>query len=1532
MKLRKRIVATLLVALMIFSNVSTLVSADDDLSSLPVEPQVVTEEPVPDLSTALPAVEESELPAENQTPGPAQDEPAPEVTETPDGETAGDPQDEPAEVPEAPQGEDEPAEENDGGFAMPGLFELPGIEVPEDVPETEIVRPESETEEDLNAENGIMPIADGSVPDLSASISPVKTVYEVGDTIQVTFTVSNHRGYSMQHIMLGVSGNIDTSRMQYVSSTRTATNCEPFDWQHYDGKWGVGWQFEYNGFEWEKDKLKGLRDEETLTLTFSYTLTKDDIKDDFKIVTKAANGNGAHERQENAINIKVQKKALTVAIIGNTTIATYDGQDHTASGYTYKVTDSNGTALSNSLVTVAYDNGTPSVTKKDADTYPMGLSRSNFTVTVADSSAYQLKDGTWQVTDGKLTINKAKLTVRYEYKGGSNTKTYDGTPLTVTGKIDGLQNGETATVMFGTETSASRTDFGTSTVTPSIAWGDTNANNYTVEGLVDQTLTVNKRPITVNLKTTEELYVGEGGSNVPVELDGQPEGLVDGHKVELNEGATGTVDTSKAGNPNIEYTATAGVTIKDTADNDVTNNYDITYAGTAEVKPVYTITVTVEGGTAAPADHEITVHAGADQIITFTAEPGNALESATMDGTPIELTRNDANGTYSYTVKGDGNHNINVVFSLDSDGDGTPDKTETNDITVTVTNGTATPAGSPITVAYGQDRTITFTANPGYALDSVTVDDKPAELTNGQYTFENVTKPHSIAVVYAPDNDGDGTPDQKENNKISIDVVGGTSDPKIGMHSATFGEDFTITFAPNPDHILASVTVDGEANTLTGNTFTFTNVTESHSITVVYVLDKNDNKTPDEDEATVTYKVVNGTWSDKTTEDKTEHVVFGHRDEVNGNWVKEDSATLQEIPSGMQANTGYNGGAWLPRVPQTVSKNGDIREFTYIFAQNLDDTVTTSYTVEYYKNGEKVEEDSYTRTSTDWAGYTEHKIAIQTDIDQNPYKYTGYKLDSTDPETIPGVGEEIVSGTTIKLNYVKDTTQTKPLSYTIRYYKDGVWAEDETVTGEVWVNDPDTLPMKAGVADKYAADNYMLESSLPETLPADVENKAEISLYYTKDVNGDGKPDKFQAFIEYTAEANGTILNADTLVKVVDFDAGVSQREVTIEATAEAEDGYALDYWDLDGTPLYDGEYLWNELTVEPGHTYTFTAHFDVDKIGVWDGGPDGTPDKYQITINYAADPVEGGYVEPGNEVVTVSAYQDQRPGEKGHAGVYATAHPYDHYLFDHWTFTDDGPRTIMLMLDGEENPDDEADPLSKAELSYEFDVLGGHSYTLTAHFTRDEDDDGVADKYQATVTYRVVNGTWSDGTTADKTETVTLLDEDGKPAESGSETLKGQSGMIANAGYTGGSWDTVPGSVTAANDGDVYTYTFTAIPPAPTTPDEPAPAAPAPVVPADDGDDDGGDDAIIDENDTPLGGNPNNGYDLNANGGNGTGSEAGGVTIEDDDTPLAGGPLEEDCCILHLLIMLVALAVAVYYTHNRKQHQARQFELRSRM
>lgn len=81
-------------------------------------------------------------------------------------------------------------------------------------------------------------------------------------------------------------------------------------------------------------------------------------------------------------------------------------------------------------------------------------------------------------------------------------------------------------------------------------------------------------------------------------------------------------------------------------------------------------------------------------------------------------------------------------------------------------------------------------------------------------------------------------------------------------------------------------------------------------------------------------------------------------------------------------------------------------------------------------------------------------------------------------------------------------------------------------------------------------------------------------------------------------------------------------------------------------------------------------------------------------------------------------------------------------------------------------------------------------------------------------VTFQVVNGTWSDGTTADITIEIPLVDASGNPDPNGTGTLEISdipTGMLPLPGFDFGKWDPVPDDTTpiSATDPAVYIYSF---------------------------------------------------------------------------------------------------------------------------
>lgn len=88
---------------------------------------------------------------------------------------------------------------------------------------------------------------------------------------------------------------------------------------------------------------------------------------------------------------------------------------------------------------------------------------------------------------------------------------------------------------------------------------------------------------------------------------------------------------------------------------------------------------------------------------------------------------------------------------------------------------------------------------------------------------------------------------------------------------------------------------------------------------------------------------------------------------------------------------------------------------------------------------------------------------------------------------------------------------------------------------------------------------------------------------------------------------------------------------------------------------------------------------------------------------------------------------------------------------------------------------------------------------------------DGIPDKYQIKINYKVRNGTWNDGTNKAKTEIITLYDKDGNYSESGTGTIKTpEVGNNPSEGYTSGTWNKkLPSKVSIKDNGNEYIYSY---------------------------------------------------------------------------------------------------------------------------
>jgi len=159
----------------------------------------------------------------------------------------------------------------------------------------------------------------------------------------------------------------------------------------------------------------------------------------------------------------------------------------------------------------------------------------------------------------------------------------------------------------------------------------------------------------------------------------------------------------------------------------VTTNHTI--SATFSVK-TYTITTSAgTGGSISPAG-SISVPHGGGQTFTITPSMGYSIANVKVDG-----VSKGAISTYAFN-KVTANHTISVTFSA-------------NSLTVTASagvGGTISPSGK-ITVTYGDSKTFSITADPGYTISDVLVDGSSVGAVNS-YTFSNVASNHTIVAKF----------------------------------------------------------------------------------------------------------------------------------------------------------------------------------------------------------------------------------------------------------------------------------------------------------------------------------------------------------------------------------------------------------------------------------------------------------------------------------------------------------------------------------------------------------------------------------------------------------------------------------------------------------------------------------------------------------------------------------------------------------------------------------------------------------------
>ncbi len=203
---------------------------------------------------------------------------------------------------------------------------------------------------------------------------------------------------------------------------------------------------------------------------------------------------------------------------------------------------------------------------------------------------------------------------------------------------------------------------------------------------------------------------------------------------------SGTITVSESMSKTFTITAANGYDIKtvlvDGANSGAIDSYTFsnvdtnhTIAASFQLK-TYTLTASAgANGSISPAGATVINH-GESQTYTFTPNSGYIVDSVKVDGSYV-------GSSTSYTVANvDSDHSISVTFKM-----------PVYEIVATAgSNGSISPSGTT-TLSKGNNQAYTITADNGYRIDSVFVDDAYVG-NDASFTFTNVVESHTIHATF----------------------------------------------------------------------------------------------------------------------------------------------------------------------------------------------------------------------------------------------------------------------------------------------------------------------------------------------------------------------------------------------------------------------------------------------------------------------------------------------------------------------------------------------------------------------------------------------------------------------------------------------------------------------------------------------------------------------------------------------------------------------------------------------------------------
>lgn len=230
----------------------------------------------------------------------------------------------------------------------------------------------------------------------------------------------------------------------------------------------------------------------------------------------------------------------------------------------------------------------------------------------------------------------------------------------------------------------------------------------------------------------------------------------------------------------------------------------------------------------------------------------------------------------------------------------------------------------------------------------------------------------------------------------------------------------------------------------------------------------------------------------------------------------------------------------------------------------------------------------------------------------------------------------------------------------------------------------------------------------------------------------------------------------------------------------------AIDYVPVRDGYAFEGWYSNPECTGEKVTAIAETVAEDTELYAKWKRLT--TPVEPLDSVSYIVE----HYKENADGTYSIAEEDTEILSGKIGATVIATAKTYEGYCFNEAQSEATASGVLKAISS--------ADDILTLKLYYDIDNAGGGE--------NGDEGDGIADKYQKKVIFKVVNGIWADGTTVDKVVYLELM-KDGEYAVDGTASLVAPAGMVANEGYKNGSWNAEIPSTVSGTETLTFTYSF---------------------------------------------------------------------------------------------------------------------------